>query len=422
MQGCILRDFMGCTSIFFLKVRLNILNNEVVVGIDVAKDFSYFFIIDPFGNKLGKAFRVFHDLDSLNNAAKKLKEVEYQYNCPVVLVMESTGHYSKIPFHFFSQKDFIVHMVNPLQTHSIKNLSVRKVKNDKLDAERIAVLYRLGEIRFSNLSTEHEDLKFLCRQYFYLSDEITKFKNNISCVLEQLLPGYHDIFSDVFSKSSLYILDNFSSPNKRRSQTWAKDKCSKLLNVAKCALDLSCAPKSAVLVLKTNITIIKELIKQRDTIQAEINALSNEKEDISLLRSIPALGPLSAAVILSEIRDPHAFSNPRKLIAFCGLDPSVNESGKFKGTKMKISKRGSKYLRRALYMAALASIKKKSNGQYSNATLAHYFQEKIKIKPKKSALIVVMHKLVNYIFAVLRDRKPLLNTQENNISRIIIKI
>jgi len=109
---------------------------------------------------------------------------------------------------------------------------------------------------------------------------------------------------------------------------------------------------------------------------------------------------------LSELRDPSAFPNPRKMVAFCGIDPSVNESGKFKGTQMKISKRGSKYLRRALYMAALSSIKKKSNGEYPITTLADYYFEKIKSKPKKSGLIAVMHKLVNYIFAVLRDRKP----------------
>ena len=399
------------------------MNNEVVVGIDVAKDFSYFFIIDPFGKKLGKAFKVLHQLDSLNNTVKMLKEVEYQYNCPVVLIMESTGHYSKIPFHFFSQKDFVVHMVNPLQTHSIKNLSVRKVKNDKLDAERIAVLYRLGEFRPSNVSVEHEDLKFLCRQYFSLSDEITRFKNNVVTILEQLLPGYQDIFSDMFSLSSLYIIDNFSSPLKilaanetdlvtslsrisRRGISWAKQKYSNLLHVARCALELSCTPKSASLVLKSNLSILKELIEQQSTILDEIKALSEEKEDISLLRSIPALGALSAAVILSELRDPKAFSNPRKLIAFCGIDPSVNESGKFKGTRMKISKRGSPFLRRALFMSALAAITKKSNGLYGNPILAQYYHEKIKSKPKKSALIAVMHKLINYIFAVLRDRKP----------------
>lgn len=142
---------------------MNKQNSEVVVGVDVAKDFSYFFIIDPFGKKLGKAFKVDHQLDSLNNASKKLKEVENQYNCRAVLVMESTGHYSKIPFHFFSQENFIVHMVNPIQSHSIKNISVRKVKNDKVDAERIAILYRLGEIKPSNTATEHDDLKFLTR-------------------------------------------------------------------------------------------------------------------------------------------------------------------------------------------------------------------------------------------------------------------
>ena len=379
-------------------------------------------MIDPFGKKLGKAFKVDHQLDSLNFASKKLKEVENQYNCQVVLVMESTGHYSKIPFHFFSQENYVVHMVNPIQSHSIKNISVRKVKNDKLDAERIALLYRLGEIKPSNMATEHDGLKFLTRQYLSLSDEITRFKNNISSLLEQMLPGYEHIFSDTTSPSSLYILDHFSSSDKilhsnkeelinhlskvaKRGKAWAEEKHTKLLNVAKSALQLSSTAKSAEFVLKANITIIRTLIEQQASIHSEIIALSEQNEDINLIRSIPALGPLSAAIILSELRDPRAFSNPRKVVAFCGIDPSVNESGKFKGTQMKISKRGSKYLRRALYMAALASIKKKANGQYPIPTLADYYFEKIKTKPKKTGLVAVMHKLVNYIFAVLRDRK-----------------
>lgn len=400
------------------------MKKEIVVGIDVAKDFSYFCIIDPYGNKMGKAFKVLHQLDSLNNASRKLKEVEYQFNCPAVLVMESTGHYSKIPFHFFSQNDFTVRMVNPIQTHSIKNLSVRKVKNDKLDAERIAILYRLGEIRPSNIAcNEHEDLKFLCRHYFTITDEITKFKNNISSLVEQMLPGYENLFSDICCLSSLYILQNYPIPSKilnadrdelvtniakisRRSPTWAKEKYTKLLSVAECAMKLSSTPKTAEIVLSSNIAIVKELLVQQANIQAEIDALSEQKEEIALIRSIPTLGPLSSAVILSEIRDPKAFSNPRKLIAFCGIDPAINESGKFKGTQMKISKRGSRYLRRALYMAAMASIKKDKNGQYTIATLANYYHEKIKSKPKKSVLVAIMHKLVNYIFAVLRDRKP----------------
>ncbi len=366
--------------------------------------------------------QVYHQLDSLNKASLKLKEVKNQYNFPVVLVMESTSHYSKIPFHFFSQKNFIVHMVNPIQSHSIKNISVRKVKNDKLDAERIAILYRLGEVKPSNTVTEHDDLKFLTRQYLSLSDEITKFKNTISSLIEQMLPGYEGMFSDITS-SLLYILDHYSSPNKilhankeeliahlskiaRRSKSWAEDKYMKLLEVAKTALILNSTPTTAEFVLNTNITIIKTLKEQQVTIHTEIIALSEQKEDISLIRSIPGLGPLSAAIILSERRDPNAFSNPRKVIAFCGIDPSVNESGKFKDTQMKISKRGSKYLRRALYMAALASIKKKSNGQYPIPTLANYYFEKIKSKPKKTGLIAVIHKLVNYIYAVLRDCKP----------------
>ena len=289
-------------------------NNEVVVGVDVAKDFSYFCMIDPTGKKIGKAFKVYHQLDSLTITSKKLKEVEHQYNCLVVLVMESTGHYSKIPFHFFSQENFSVYMVNPIQSHSIKNISVRKVKNDKVDAERIALLYRLGEVKTSNSTTHHDDLKVLVRQYLSLSDEITKFSNQIASLLEQMFPGYEKVFSDIISPSSLYILNHFSSSDKilhadkelvisqlsktaRRNKSWAEEKYEKLLQVAEDSLRLGSTPITVQAVLQSNLTIIQTMKEQQAIIYAEIIRLSEQKKDISLISSIPCIGPLSAAII-----------------------------------------------------------------------------------------------------------------------------
>lgn len=113
----------------------------------------------------------------------------------------------------------------------------------------------------------------------------------------------------------------------------------------------------------------------------------------------------SAVTILAEIGDYRRFKKPKQLIAFLGLDPGVNESGKFKGDKNSMSKRGSKTARRALYSAALVSIRKKRNGEYFNPVLFTYFHENLVNKKTKIALGAIMHKLVNYIFSVLRDQK-----------------
>jgi transposase len=399
------------------------MQNKIVVGIDVAKDFSYFALIGPDNKQIGKQFRVNHTLEELEDVVKRMKEVETRLKSQCVLIMESTGHYSSILFNFFHRSNFEVYLINPLQTNSIKNLQVRKVKNDKIDAYRIAMLFKLGELR--PYLPPREDLakiKVLCRHYYKLVDDSVMYKNDLIALVNQIFPGYQKIFSDITSLSSLYVLENYSSPKKllnadrdelisnlnaisKRGLDWANKKADALISMAKSAIKLKSAPITAGIALKSCIAMLKAFHEQIKHIENEIIALSNDVEEIKLVDSITGIGPISAATIVSEIRDFENFSSPKKLVAFCGIDPAVMESGNFKGSKVKISKRGSRYLRRVLYIAALANIKQ-YNGKYINSVLAEYYQAKIQSKPKKVALVAVMHKLVNYIFAVLRDKKP----------------
>jgi hypothetical protein len=95
------------------------------------------------------------------------------------------------------------------------------------------------------------------------------------------------------------------------------------------------------------------------------------------------------------------------LTSFFGLDPSERQSGKFRGTKNKISKRGSPYARAALNMAAHNCIHNHPlTGKPGNPVLAEYYEKKCATKLKKVAMCAVMHKIVNIVFAVLRDQKP----------------
>ena len=118
------------------------------------------------------------------------------------------------------------------------------------------------------------------------------------------------------------------------------------------------------------------------------------------------MGDHSAAALLAEIGDISLFSNAKQLTAYFGLDPAQRQSGKFNGTRTKLSKRGSSYLRRVISMVAVKNAFKQKNGTYVNPVLAEYYKNKCGYKEKKTALCAVMRKLVHIIFAVLRDRKP----------------
>jgi len=109
--------------------------------------------------------------------------------------------------------------------------------------------------------------------------------------------------------------------------------------------------------------------------------------------------------ILAELGNLDRFLTPKQLVAFFGVDPAANESGNFKGDKIKMSKRGTRLGRRALYSVALASIRSKSNGEAMNPVLLKYYNENLKGKKSKVALVAVMHKLIKYIFAVLKKKQ-----------------
>jgi transposase len=163
------------------------------------------------------------------------------------------------------------------------------------------------------------------------------------------------------------------------------------------------------------ISMVKNLQENLDKILKTIHQLiaDDMSKDmpvmaltLELLQSIPGIGLITAATIIAEVGDFGAFSKPKKPAAYFGIDPSVMQSGEFIGTRNKMSKRGSRLLRRVLFTAALSNIRTKRNGDACNPVLMDFYQRKSQNKPKKVALGAVMYKLVYIIFAVLRDRKP----------------
>lgn len=119
---------------------------------------------------------------------------------------------------------------------------------------------------------------------------------------------------------------------------------------------------------------------------------------------------------MCEIGDFSAFKKPKQLLAYFGLDPAVRQSGKFTALSVKISKRGSKFARKAIHTIALVCIGKSRKGIPNNSVLNDYYTSKRESKPKMVALVAVMHKVCNIIFAVLRDDKPfqMISPEEHN--------
>jgi transposase len=409
------------------------MNHVPVAGIDVGKRFSEMAVLSP-SNAVIARIKIFHDASSnIDKAVEVLRKVEKDFAARPVVVMESTGHYHKILFHSLCKAGFDLCVINPIQTDSIKNLGIRKVKNDKVDARRIALLYRFQELKTTNIPDDAlECLRSLCRQYFNLSDELTVYKNRLVGIVDQLMLNFTDVFKDVCSQTALAILEKYPTPahilkanrvdlielickTSRKHVKWATEKYELLISKAKDFEPLSLNSSANLAMLDVNISMVKSLSNSLEkvlTVIMELLAADADKDlpllsmTIDLLCSIPGIGLITAATVLAEIGDFSAFSNPDKLVAFFGIDPSVKQSGQFEGTRNKMSKRGSRLLRRVLFTTALANVRKKRNGKEHNPVLYDFYRKKCVNKAKKVALGAVMHKLVFVIFAVLRDKKP----------------
>ncbi len=408
------------------------MNLVPVAGIDIGKHFSEMAVLSP-SNTIVARIKILHNVSNIDKAIEILQKVEKDFAAKPVVVMESTGHYHKILFNSLHNAGYDVSVINPIQTDSIKNLGIRKVKNDKVDARKIALLYRFQELRTTNIPDEDlECLRSLCRQYYNLSDELTAYKNRLIGVVDQLMLNFTDVFKDVCCKTALAILEIYPSPTHilkadktdlieliqktaRQSISWATQKYELLICRANDFEPLSLNNPANLAILKVNISMIRSLSQSLERVlEAIIELLTSDSNkdlpvlsmSIDLLCSIPGIGLLTSATILSEVGNFSAFSKPGKLVAFFGIDPSVKQSGQFQGTENKMSKRGSRLLRKVLYTTALTSVGKKRNGKESNPVLYDFYRKKCASKRKKVALGAVMHKLVFIIFAVLRDKKP----------------
>ena len=401
------------------------------VGIDVSADFSMVAILAPNGDIYKKPFKIKHDVDGFYRLLREIRKVEKEFNMKAATFMESTGVYHLSLFHFLSQNELEVFVINPLITNSNKNKDIRKVKNDKKDALNIAKLGKFEDIKaYSSFDISVFTLKSLCRDYYKLVDTRSVYKKKLSADLRIIFPGYNSVFSDITGITSINILKSYQLPesilnapkddiiallgaSSRKGMDWCIKTYNKLIKAAKNATVIGIHSPSFSIKILGNISIIESMNEQINILMAQINNIvkgdeldESFKHNIKLLESIPGVGFLTAVTLMVEIGDFNNFIKPKQLVAYFGLDPSVNESGKFKSDKEKMSKRGTRFGRRALYAVALASIRSKRNGQANNKVLLDYYQNNLKGKKKKVALVAIMHKLVNYMFAVLRDQKP----------------
>lgn len=384
------------------------------LGIDIAKNNHVASLIDENAKPLFKAFSFSNTLDGANSLLAKLSAYATNPDC-VEIGMEATGHYWLSIYSFLIENGYTVHVVNPIQTDGWrKGTEIRKRKTDIIDSVLIADLIRYGDFVETSLSDEDTlSLRNLSRFRSYLVSSIGDLKRKVVCVLDQIFPEYQSVFADIFGKTSKEILLHFQSAEDFENITseqlesvlenvsfkkFAKNKISCISELAATSFGLKFCRESFSLQLKLLIEQIKFIEAQVADVESEI-AIILDKID-SPITTIPGIGVITAAVILGEIGDISRFSNATKLAAYAGIDASVSQSGEYQSSNNKMSKRGSPYLRKALFNAAMIAA-------FHDPVFSAFYQKKRNEgKHHLTAIGAVARKLCNTIFAVLKYNKP----------------
>ncbi|WP_430599476.1 IS110 family transposase [Enterococcus sp. DIV0179] len=387
------------------------------IGIDVGKRAHEVALIDEKGSAIGKTIRITNTKQGSEQLLKFLEKHELTPD-NTMIGMEATGHYWLSIYSFLNKLDFPATAFNPIQSDVLRDFYIRKTKTDTVDAVLIAQVIRLDMPDRTVLPTEDIfRLKQLERFRYSLVDNASDLKRKILACLDQVFPEYDKIFSDVFGCSSTKILLHSPLPEdilqldtqllietinlaseKRLGLARSEKKATQLKALAENSFGISIAQDVFKLEIQIMLEQMQLLESQVKLIEIEIHELISRQENY--LTTITGIGDITAAVIMGEVGTIERFERPNQLLAFAGLDASVHQSGDFTGTKNKLSKRGSPYLRRAIWQADFIAA-------FKDPTLSLYYQKlRNRGKSHGTAVGAVARKLVNIIFAVWTQHKP----------------
>ena len=383
------------------------------LGIDIGKNNHEAGIINGDGTHHGKSLRFSNTSDGFDKllkfiSGKKTDDDELRIG------MEATGHYWLALYSFLHKQGFSVSVINPIQSDSLRNFHIRQTKTDAVDCFLVADVIRFGQYSETHLAVEDMiALRNLARFRESMVDACAEYKQQVIAVLDQVFPEYEKLFSNTFGESSKAFLKTYGTPEQcieanTKSLAALLKKASKGHHSTAKAQELKTAARSSCgldLATDTFAFQIRILIEQIEYSESQIDKIDQKikiqlEKLNSVILTIPGVGPATGAIILGEIGDINRFANPKKLVAFAGIDPTVMQSGNYTGTHNRLSKRGSPYLRRAIWMSAVVA------SRHDPVFKAFYEKKRAEGKAHGTAIGAVARKLTYTIHAVLKANKP----------------
>jgi len=376
----------------------------IYVGIDAASKKYDFAIMNENGQVICKPITITNDM----NGFKKLHtEIASHTELPneVCIGIEETGIYAKNLLSFLHTSGFKVFTLNPLLTSfSQKSVSLRKTKTDKIDAKAICRYIRLNHSilnPYTSTLYNLDELKSLSRIRFKKLKTLSQAKMEYTRLLMIMFPEFVKYY-DQHSKWAKELL--YKYPTTSQIARMHVDTLASILRIKGDRFEAAEHIKALAKETVGNVSTINQLLltSSLDDIkhyEAQIKAIDDAIDELmkpyEFIKSIPGVANTTGAMILGEIGDISRFKSASSLLAFAGLDPSVFQSGEFESKNSRISKRGSAYLRSAIFTATrVACIGKGKDNKFRQK----YHKKLSEHKHHNVAICAACKNMVNTIF------------------------
>ena len=382
----------------------------IFVGIDVAKDKHDCFIISSEGEVLADVFTVTNSkegFEALIHAINTCTGIDGK----IKVGLEATGHYSYNLMGFLLDNDLPTYVINPLHTNLYrKSQSLRKTKTDRVDARTIASML-MSDVSlkpYTNIAYHNSELKSLTRYRFDKVKERATLKSSVARLINILFPELETLLPTLHTASAYALLSELPSAKHiaevhlthltnllytASKGRYGRDKAIQIRDAARNSIGTYMPAKA--LELKHTIKLIREFNNEITEIESAIESIMDKIA--SPITSVPGIGFNMAAMIIAEIGDFNNFDSPDKILAFAGLSPSTYQSGQLNNCYAHMEKRGSRYLRYALFNTTKYVC-------YWNPVFADYLAKKL--SEGKHYNVAVSHaakKLVRLIFALQKS-------------------
>lgn len=377
--------------------------NMVYVGIDVAKDKHDCYICDSDGVELYSSFIIANNQNGFEELMGRIRYVSDDLS-KVKVGLEATGHYSYNILGYLISKGLLISLINPLHTNLFrKSLSLRQTKTDKVDARTICMMLSSGMAlsSYSETSYHMEELKSLTRYRFDKVRERARLKQSLSRLVTILFPELEKLVPSLHMKSVYTLLSEFPGAKHvaeahmtrlkhllvdSSKGRYGKEFAETVRDAARNSIGSDMPAKS--MELKHTIALIRILTKEIDEIESSIRGIMDALD--APILGIPGINYRMGAMILAELGDLSRFSSPDKILAYAGMSPSTYQSGQLTSSYAHMEKRGSRYLRYALFNATQYVCmwdptykayleKKRSEGKHYFVAISHATKKLVRL-------------------------------------------